>query len=164
MQRRRLLLLATTLLLISAEPGRGSEQPLEPPGGLEGAEDAFMERRPQIQLWIRMRGPYTKYVIASLKKAVTQNGLTCQEISPGGIYLRCQFVGANYTALEAWYEGDGQLRISMAHFHNEEKNVDVARESAIDTAVHTFSREIKQSGKIRRVDRCVYPHTDCKRL
>jgi hypothetical protein len=90
MQRRRLLLLATTLLLISAEPGRGSEQPLEPPGGLEGAEDAFMERRPQIQLWIRMRGPYTKYVIASLKKAVTQNGMTCQEISPGGIYLRCQ--------------------------------------------------------------------------
>jgi hypothetical protein len=90
MQRLRLLLLATTLLLISAEPGRGGEQPPEAPGGLEGAEDAFMEPNPQIQLWISMRGPYTKYVIASLKKAVTQSGMTCQEISPGGLCSSCQ--------------------------------------------------------------------------
>jgi hypothetical protein len=162
--RFRLLFLTTALLMISAAPGHGGEQPAAPPGSLEAADGAVMEPNPHIQLWIRMRGPYTKYVIASLKKAVTQNGMACQEISPGGIYLRCQFDGANYTALEAWYEGDSQLRISMAYFDNEEKNVDVARESAIDTAVHAFSKELKRSGKVRRIDRCVYPHTDCKRL
>jgi len=71
---------------------------------------------------------------------------------------------ANCAALEAWYEGDSQLRVSMPYFDNEEKNVDAGRESAIDRAVHTFSSGIKRSGKIRRIDRCVYPHANCKRL
>jgi hypothetical protein len=109
MQGRRFISLGATLLpalLLSVAEARGLvDQGPSDLAGIESINDPELPASPDVSVWVSMRGPFAKSVVADLKAAAGHQAMTCQDLDRGGLYLTCQFDGKLYNAIEVMDEG-----------------------------------------------------------
>jgi hypothetical protein len=161
-----LLLTLSRSLVADAEARWPIDQTERPPDrSIEGMNDPELIANPNMSVLVSMRGRYAKYVVADLKAAAAHQAMTCQDPDRGSLYLTCQFDGKMYNAIDVTDDGGDNLRIDFYILGDPgEDNSWATREATVKAVVRQIAHDLKHSGKVRQLERCEFPHSNCKSL
>jgi hypothetical protein len=109
-------------------------------------------------VWVRVRGNTTDFVLARLKAAAVDNGLTCHldDVSE----ILCQFEGLLYNAIISSTYRMHEVRIDLHYERDDDPfEVDERLEKKIDVVIHEFAKALKGRPEVISIVWCMKPVT-----